>query len=92
MIIPRPVIKCVELEHLRLGSTTVTSLNYNIVSVPGDFLGVGFGKTKGSQTTAEQYEYRLDIYTSYDSYPCITTVFPDEDESTVKEMRGVLMH
>jgi hypothetical protein len=95
-------IKKVNIEHVNMGSTTVstsntTGIGFNSGSIDRyslDYRGrsVDFSTTKTNSNTQTHYEWKLDILTSFMDTPHITMVFPDnkDGEETAKRACALL--
>lgn len=99
-------IKKVNIEHVHLGSTTVsrsntTGIGFSRGSLNGNTYGdrfkyrgtsTSFSSTKTTSNTRTHYEWKLDILTSFMQEPHITMVFPDNKhgEETAKRACALL--
>ncbi len=86
-------IKNVELEHVDLGSTTVstTQTSGSAYAWTNSYATYSGTSTTVSEST-RHYEYRLDIYSDFVDYPHMTVVFPGnrDGEDFAKKARALL--
>lgn len=86
-------IKDVELEHVMLGSTTISTTH---TSGSAYAWTNNYATYSGTSTTVSNtsmhYEWRLDIYTNFDDYPHLTVVFSEgnDGEEYAKKAKALL--
>lgn len=87
-------IKKVNIEHVYLGSTTVSQSNTSgrAIAWTNNFATYSGSTTTTSHTTSK-YEWRLDVLSGFSAFPNLTVVFPDdkEGEEYAKKACALLM-
>lgn len=87
-------IKKVNLEHVFLGSSTVSQSNTSgsAFALTNSFVTYSGSTTTTSHTTSK-YEWRLDVLSGFSAFPNLTVVFPDdkEGEEYAKKACALLM-
>ena len=86
-------INDVNLEHVHIGSSTVSKTSSSGVGVAWTSnVGTYHGSSTTHSESTSHYEWRLDVFTKFINYPKLTLVFPDnrDGEDYAKNAKAIL--